>query len=76
MASLDIVTRYNMLRINDRSFHTISHNMWFRGNVAASHPASPSSIPGQMNFLVEVFPEIFLNFKTSPDNIGHRDHHK
>ena len=33
----------------------------------ACHAAGPGSIPGRVNFLVEVFPEFFLNFKT---NVG------
>ena len=32
--------------------------LWSRGNVFASHPVGPGSIPGWVNFLVEVFPQL------------------
>ena len=35
--------------------------LWSRGNIVASHPAGPSSIPDRVSFLVEVF----LNCKTN-----------
>ena len=39
-------------------------------NHIASYAAGPGSIPGRVNFLVQVFPEVFLNIKTNVRQCG------
>ena len=41
--------------------------LWSKANIIASHLAGPGSIPGPSVFLLEVFREVFLNFKS---NVG------
>ena len=42
-------------------YRHIGPPLWSRDNVVYSYAAGPDSIPGQVNFLVEVFPWFFLN---------------
>ena len=44
--------------------------LWIRGNVVASYPADSGSIPGRVNFLVEVFSGFSLNRKTNVRKFG------
>ena len=45
--------------------------LWPRGNIVTSHVAGPGSITGRVIFLVEVFPEFFLNCKRNVRKLGH-----
>ena len=40
------------------------------GNIVTSHAAGNGSIPGRMNFLVDVFPGFSLNRKTDVRKLG------
>ena len=44
--------------------------LWSRGDILTSHAADPGSIPGRVNFLVEVFPGFSLNHKTNVRKFG------
>ena len=47
------------------SIYNYIYDHRFGLGVASLHLAGPCSIPGQVNFLLEVFSEIFLNYKTN-----------
>ena len=44
--------------------------LWSRGNIVIFHAAGPSSIPGRVNFLVEIFPGFSLTVRQISGNLG------
>ena len=49
----------------------VDHRCDLGSNVVASEAAGPCSIPGGVNFLVEVFPVFFSNVRQMSGNFGH-----